>query len=194
MNVLAIDTSGSHLTVIILKGDEVFGECLSNCGLQHSVTLMPLIEKTLIDADLQINDIDAFACVTGPGSFTGIRIGVSTAKAFAHAFSKKVLPLTTFEVITYNKKSDKILALIDAKHDNYYAQLFNGVIANGAPTFSSFDSLLKYQSEYEFVYLTDCDLKNCLINAVKDKISNATFDIESLVPLYVRKSQAEESL
>ena len=194
MNILAIDTSANHLTVILLKGDKVFGESLKDCGLQHSVTLMPLIEKTLIEGGVKISEIDVFACVNGPGSFTGIRIGVSTVKAFAHAFSKKVLSLTSFDLIAYNKKGEKVLALIDAKHDNYYAQLYSGVQPIGSPVFSSYSELLKYKGEYEFVNFFDCDLKGGLISAVNDNLDKATFDIESLIPLYVRKSQAEESL
>ena len=90
MNYLAFDTSGSYLTVLAKgKGEKLVK--IEECTHSHSVILMPEIEKCLFEVGLKLEDIDLFACSVGPGSFTGIRIGVATAKAFAYALSKKVL-------------------------------------------------------------------------------------------------------
>lgn len=199
MTCLAIDTSGNHLTALIIKDGEVFGEFLSDINLKHSVTLMPEIEKLLNETGVLLNEIDVFCAVTGPGSFTGIRIGVSTVKALAYAFNKKVLEVTSFETIAYNSEESKVLAVIDAKHQNYYVCGFNNLEIEIKPCFVSLEELKSMCLGYT-VYSNGelsiphvvADLKYGIIKAVKNKLNLATFERESLVPLYVKKSQAEE--
>ncbi len=202
MNCLAVDTSGSHLTVVIVKGEEIFVKYIENCNLQHSIVLMPTIENLLLDADLTIENIDLFGCNLGPGSFTGIRIGVSTIKAFSYAFDKKVFGLTSFDVLAYNKKGGRNLAVIDARHGNYYVCGYDGLTAVTSPKFVNGEGLIELKSEFPNILTSsdieyknaNCDVKQGFINAVLGKISTATTEKESLVPLYVRKSQAEENL
>ena len=121
MNYLAIDTSGGYLTVAA-RGKK---SCLiyrEDVGLRHSVTLMDAVEECLGKAELPLGEVDVFACAVGPGSFTGIRIGVATAKAFAYANNAKVLAVTSFESLAYNAgKEGTKLVLIDAGHSYRYA-------------------------------------------------------------------------
>ncbi len=202
MNCLAVDTSGSHLTVVIIKGEEIFVKYIEDCGLQHSITLMPTIENLLIEAGLDIKDIDFFGASVGPGSFTGIRIGVSTVKAFSYAFNKKVFKVTSFDTLAYNKKGGRNLAVIDARHGNYYVCGYDGENAVTSPEFVNGEGLNNLKKEFPNILTSsdiefevkNCDLKQGFINAVLGKISTATTEKESLVPLYVRKSQAEENL
>ena len=202
MNCLAVDTSGSHLTVVILKGEEVFVNYIENCNLQHSIVLMPAIEQLLDQAGIEIKDIDCYGACVGPGSFTGIRIGVSTVKAFSYAFSKKVFSVTSFDILAYNKKGGRNLAVIDARHGNYYVCGYDGVNAVTAPEFVNNDGINGLKTDFPNILtstdvefeLKNCDVKQGFINAVLGKISTATTEKESLVPLYVRKSQAEENL
>ena len=121
MNYLAIDTSGKNLTVIIKKGQEVYKVHDENCGVNHSVELMPKVEELIKKANFDLKSADFFACVVGAGSFTGIRIGVSTVKALCFAYSKPCLSVTSFDTMAYNIKSGKVLTLIDAKHNGFYA-------------------------------------------------------------------------
>lgn len=201
MKCLAVDTSGEHLTVVYIDDNFIISEYSENVNLRHSITLMPSVESVLKKAGVSISDIDVFASVLGPGSFTGIRIGVSTMKAFSYANDKKVLPLTSFDVLAYNKENGKYLAVIDAKRDNYYVQGYDGKEVCLSPRFLCQDEVLKLSKEYEILSSIDtpfckanCSLEKGLISAVKSKLENATFDRETLIPLYVRKSQAEESL
>ena len=202
MNYLAIDTSGSHLTVIVIKNEQVFCEYLADSGLKHSTTLMPIIEQTLLKAGLEIKDIDVYSAVTGPGSFTGIRIGISTIKAFSYAFNKPVLNVTSFDVLAYNKRERKCLAVIDALHGNFYVQGFDGNDVCLSPRFIDSQQLNVLAKEYQIISSTEiegenaqiCDLKQGFINAVIGKKDDYSEDRESLVPLYVRKSQAEENV
>ncbi len=187
MNYLAIDTSSNYLTVALCYGGKYFGQT-SSCGLTHSATLNLEIERVLNEAGATLEEMDFFACVIGAGSFTGIRIGVSTVKAFSYAMDKPVLGVTSFAVLAYNTDRRNTLALIDARNNNFYAQLF----INGKPQTAEFISgdTLK-DADYKIVTASDCDLFKGLILAVEDNKDNLT-DRESLLPLYVKKSQAEE--
>ena len=82
MKILSIDTSSKICSVAVLDNKNVLKEENLNNGLTHSESLMPLIEQILIDTNLALKDINLIVCDLGPGSFTGIRIGVATAKAF----------------------------------------------------------------------------------------------------------------
>ena len=202
MKCLAIDTSGAHLTVAFIDGDKVNSTFIENCNLKHSVVLMPTVENLINSLGVSLNEVDVFACSVGPGSFTGIRIGVSAIKAFAYALSKKVLSVTSFDALAYNNRSGNNLAVIDARHNNFYVQKYEGVIAVGEPTFIDGNALKELENAGNAVitfddselYTKNADIRKGFIDAVLDKLNLATFDIESINPLYVRKSQAEESL
>lgn len=200
MNYLAIDTSSSYLTVACSFDGKRTYKYLPDCKLNHSVVLNQTIEDVLNESGKTLNDVDVFACVVGAGSFTGIRIGVSTIKAFSYALGKKVLGVTKFDVLAYNTDRRKTLTLIDAKNDNYYVQSFDKGVAS-KPSFEGIEQIKKLYKGYQVVadghidglFDGKSDFLNGLYNAVEDKIDQATFDRESLVPLYVKKSQAEEN-
>ena len=203
MNYLAIDTSGEYLTVIA-SGKKLAKSYVENCQLSHSVILMDEIEKCLKNAEIGLSDVGVVACAVGPGSFTGIRIGVATAKAFAYAQNLKVLPVTTFELLAYNIVSERNkCVLIDARHGNYYACVFdkdNKIVYE--PSFISVNDIAKISENCDIVSDKPIDGYNAKVAspsegfklAVESKLINATFDRETLIPLYVKKSQAEEEL
>ena len=201
MKYLAFDTSGTYLTTIA-KGEKTSVNHIRECTRSHSVILMEEIENRLSDANLTLADIDVVACSVGPGSFTGIRIGVSTVKAFSYAFSKKVFQVTSFDILAYDKKGGRNLAVIDARHDNYYVCGYDGERAVTSPEFVNAEGLFNLKKDFPIILTSsdlefqekNCDVKQGFINAVIGKISTATTEKESLVPLYVRKSQAEENL
>lgn len=120
MNFLAIDTSGKHLSVIACRGDRVVKRYLSDCALKHSVMLMEEIASALSEGGLTPRDCDFFAAVVGPGSFTGIRIGISTVKGLCFACKKPALGVTSFDCVAYSVKSP-LLAISDAGRGEFYA-------------------------------------------------------------------------
>ena len=83
MRILAFETSAKAASVALLEGDMLLGELYLNCGLTHSRTLLESAQRLLEITELTAKDIDAVACAAGPGSFTGVRIGVAAAKGFA---------------------------------------------------------------------------------------------------------------
>lgn len=200
MKYLAIDTSGTQLTVILYVDGKIYSEFDKNCGVNHSVALMPSVEKLCEKANVKTSQLDFFASVVGAGSFTGIRIGISTVKALAFAVNKPILKITSFDTIAYNIEKGKNLAVIDAGHDGYYVAGYenNKVVFN--PQYVDKETLLLLNKEYDFysgskiegVKTKVVSLEKGLIKAIEVKKDEISYNYEDLAPLYCRKSQAEE--
>lgn len=200
MNYLAIDTSNKNLTVVASYNGKTVYFNDDNCGVNHSVTLMPETEKLLQSINFNLKDADFIACVVGPGSFTGIRIGISTVKAMCFAFNLPFLAITSLDTLAYNKSAGKVMAVIDAGHNGFYACGYNGGKITVTPRYILKDELLSYKEEYAFL---SCDkiegidteivsVCNGLINAIAENSGKTNADLDELSPLYLRKSQAEE--
>lgn len=126
MKILAIDSSGAVASAAVLENGIVIGEYSINNKLTHSQKLMPMIDQLLKSLDLRPNDIDVFGCAIGPGSFTGLRIGISMVKGMAQALDKPVIGLPTLDGLAYNLAgfSGYICPLIDARNDNVYTSIY----------------------------------------------------------------------
>ena len=193
---LAIDTSSKYLTVLAVNGEKQILRYLSDCALKHSVVLMDEVDKALKEAGLAPEECDFFAAVTGPGSFTGIRIGISTVKGFAVATDKPLVSVTAFELLAYNIEDDNFYTVIDAAHSHYYACGFDRdkkVILN--PSYLSEEEVQKLGKLYGFEDLPlksyqKLEIEKCLYPAVIKKSACTSQRMEAL---YVRKSQAEEN-
>jgi tRNA threonylcarbamoyladenosine biosynthesis protein TsaB len=200
MNYLAIDTSGKNLTVIIKKGEETFLYNDKECGVSHSIELMPRVEELCEKANFDLRCADFFVAVVGAGSFTGIRIGVATVKALCFAYKKPCLSVTSFDTIAYNEKDGKVLAVIDAKHNGFYVCGYENGKVVFPPSYIMKEQLDEIKGDYKllsFSEIKDLDVlvvsvADGLIKAIEEKKSEINEDINSLEPLYVRKSQAEE--
>lgn len=125
MKVLSIETSGQICAVALTEDKNLIKELIIEDENTHSVKLMPLIDNLLKETNIKLSDIDLFSCDIGPGSFTGIRIGVSTIKAFIDVTNKKAVGITSLETLARNVEEDGLIcALIDAKNDNVYCRFF----------------------------------------------------------------------
>jgi tRNA threonylcarbamoyladenosine biosynthesis protein TsaB len=130
MKVLGIDTSTmTGGAALVSKNEGLIGEYVFNIRSTHSERVIPAIQAILSDAELNLSDIDAFSVVTGPGSFTGLRIGVATAKSFAYALNKSVIGVTTLEAFAWQYQffDGLICPLIDARREEVYTQFFAGL-------------------------------------------------------------------
>lgn len=123
MKLLAIDTSNKIASVAVFDNEICLGEKISDDQKTHSEKLLPIMDELLSELSLTIKDIDLFAVSVGPGSFTGIRIGVATIKGIAQALDKKVIGVTSLEGLIEMGNSDNACAIINAKHGNVYAQI-----------------------------------------------------------------------
>lgn len=196
-NFLAIDTSSRHLTVLVVKGAKAALRFLPDCALKHSVVLMGEVDKALKEAGLSPDECDFFSAVTGPGSFTGIRIGISTVKGFAVGTGKPLVSVTAFELLAYNVEDDNFYTVIDAAHSHYYVCGFDKdkkIILN--PCYMSEAEVEKLDArKYGFENLplsnySKLDIQSCLYPAVT---ANSAKKSKEMQALYVRKSQAEEN-
>ena len=125
MKILSVDTSSNICSIAILENDKLLYEKSINSGLTHSEKLMPMINEGFNSVSININDIDIFACSKGPGSFTGIRIGIATIKSFTDVFNKPSIGITSLESLAHNIKNEGIIcSLIDAKNNNIYGGIF----------------------------------------------------------------------
>lgn len=130
MKLLITDTSGPVCGVAVMDGDKVLSEMTCQNRNTHSVSLMPMVENCLERAGQALGDMDAIGVVTGPGSFTGIRIGVATVKALAHGSGKPCIGVDALEALAYGAGGELwqglILPLQDARAGQVYAALFRG--------------------------------------------------------------------
>lgn len=194
---LAVDTSSSYLTVLAVKGDKVVLRHLDDCAMRHSVILMDEIDKTMKEAELSPDECDFFAAVTGPGSFTGIRIGLSTVKGMCVACGREGVGVTSFDLIAYNVKGDGPFGVaIDAMRGRYYFCGYNADrTVKVAPCYLTGEEVEAFGLPlYGFETLglanyTRLNAGDCLFAAVEGARAKGG----ALEALYVRKSQAEEA-
>lgn len=130
MKILSIDTSSKNCSISISEITEstfnVIASKNNDDEKTHSQKLMPLIEEMFSQTNLTLDNIDLLACCVGPGSFTGIRIGVATIKAFADVKNIPVVGVTSLESLAYNISNNGfIIPIIDAKNNNIYSAIFS---------------------------------------------------------------------
>ncbi len=126
MRILAVDTSAVCASVAVTEDGKILSESSINTGLTHSRTLMPMIDSVLKNGEISLESIDLFACSVGPGSFTGIRIGVAAIKGLCDALEKKCVPVSTLEALAYNLtgRSCTAVSVMDARCNQVYCGIF----------------------------------------------------------------------
>ena len=190
MNILTIDVTSAKLVVACSKGEEIKFKISQESGKKHNALIMPYIEEILIEQNLDINDIDVFSCVVGPGSFTGIRIGIATMKALSFATNKKTIAINALEELAY-KKDGHFITAIDALHGNYYYAEFDNSFLNVKEMGCKDINEIKNKN-LEIVYKDkECDPYK-LIEITTIKANEGLY--QTLEPVYLRKSQAERDL
>ena len=217
MNILAIDTSNSNLLVSLKTTTNTYNSPKQTTS-KHLETLLPNIENLLESAGLKPNNIDIIGVVVGPGSFTGIRIGVATAKALMMCFKKiKCVAVNSLDLLAYNtiSKSNTIqdvICVIPSTLRKFYVGQFHGktrVAPDRIMETTELESLLesKQQKNIQVVIPAGCTLDCCkdalqleitcddIINFVeRAKIDNNFVTSNNLKPYYLGLSQAEIDL
>lgn len=224
MRILAIDTSSAVCTAVICEDDKLICECALNNKLTHSQTLMPMISSVFEQSEMKPADIDLFAAANGPGSFTGLRIGISTAKGLAHAAGKPCVGVNTLEALAYNLPYCPFIIspIMDARREQVYNAFYrieNGILKEiTAPRAIALSDCLGELEAYgeKVVFLGDGvpvfkqKIKDVLMDsalfapqnvnmqhaaAVAEAAKNKkTVGYNELLPVYLRKSQAEREL
>lgn len=217
MKILAIDTSSAICSTAILKNDIVIDENNLDNGRTHSENLMPLIDELLKRNNMNIKDIELLVCSVGPGSFTGIRIGVATIKPIAEILGVQVASVNSLEGLARNiENAETIVSMIDARNNQVYCGVFDKEYHQKEDLMADdinviIENLKKYE-KITFVGNGAILHKELLISNLKEcrfiennnqsasnfgKIGYQKFLIndlctaDTLVPIYLRKSQAE---
>ncbi|HHU43627.1 MAG: tRNA (adenosine(37)-N6)-threonylcarbamoyltransferase complex dimerization subunit type 1 TsaB [Bacillota bacterium] len=185
MNFLAIDTTMDCIAIAISYGEKKITKLINEGKKRHNTILLSAIENLLTDNDIKLEDMDAFGVVVGPGSFTGIRVGVAVINAMSMALKKPIIGMTALELAKINYPDEDILSLIDCRHQNYYAAYFKG---------ESVEYLALNQTELKDIpakkVLIEKPDPNLLYLTMNKKISQKDF-IKKAKPFYLKKSSAE---
>ena len=126
MNILAVDTAGKTAGVALLQDDRLRYECYLDAGMTHSETILPLIDTCLRLCGLTCADIDLFGVNAGPGSFTGLRIGLATVKGLAFPRETLCAPVSTLEALAAaHTGAGTVLCALDARRGQVYSAAFD---------------------------------------------------------------------
>jgi len=181
MITLFIDTSSSDVSIAIVLGQKIIASKIENIPNAHSVYTVSFLDEVIKMASIKIEDIDNILVVTGPGSFTGVRIGVTIAKTFAYLRKIKIIGVSSLKMLSLSCDYDNYcLSLIDANHDNYYVGLydkFNNEIVK--EHFSKKDDVLKIVAKYNPVIVSNGDINTDYLN-----VSKTNLDIVKIVSYY----------
>lgn len=217
MKILAIDTSSSICSVAILEDDKLIDKNELNDGKTHSENLMPLLDELLKRNSIDIKNIDLISCCVGPGSFTGIRIGVASIKPIAEVLNIKIASVMSLEALARNVEGkETIVSLIDARNNQVYCGIFdkeynkkeeyladdiNEIIAVlkkyenitfvGNGTVLHKELLMQNLRNVEFSGNNEQSAENIGKMGYKKYIENDLKTADTVVPVYLRKSQAE---
>lgn len=223
MRILAIECASVSASVAVTEDDRCLCSDFVKSGLTHSQTLMPMLEKMLMENSIDINSIDMFACTAGPGSFTGVRIGVSALKGLAEFNKKPCFCVSTLESICYPHRNfdGVVCAVMDARCNQVYTASFSGqnrLFDDEAILIEELGEKLKKLKKRiifagdgaELVYNKLKDTLDCCIadesvryptaESVaklafeKTQSGDKPFDAEKLLPVYLRLPQAQREL
>ena len=189
---LGIETANAPLSVAIVKDGKVLAEVVQNIKLTHSVGAMAAVEELIEKAGIQPKDIDAVAVSEGPGSYTGVRIGVSIAKTLAWTLKKPLVGVSSLQVLAANARlfNGIICPLFDARRQNVYAAAYEGVTLQPIieDTHDHIDGLLAQLKELNMPVLfigTDVDL-------YKTRIGEVLGEMAFVAPLAYHLPRASE--
>ena len=124
MKVLAFDTSSKAFSLAILEDKQLLAETTINIKKNHSITLMPAIDFLMTSLDLTPKDLDRIVVAEGPGSYTGLRIAVATAKTLAHTLDIELVGMSSLLALVPSQQQSLVVPLMDARRNNVYAGFY----------------------------------------------------------------------
>lgn len=204
MKYLFLDTASSHRVLALIDNNKIVYYLDENNGTDLSIKMVKIIEDAFKCVDFTINDIDKIFIGTGPGSFTGTRIGITIAKVLAWSLKIDIIPVSTLEMFaSTNNISEYSVPYIDARRDYFYTGIYdnnlNAVVTDTYISKSNLEVILKkyndktfisYTSEFEDTMIP----KPNILNIIKKHINDTPVNPHSIIPNYIKKTEAEEKL
>ena len=187
MNILAIDTSGRVMTAALANETALLGEVFINSAQNHSVILMPMVKQLLDSVNMTVSDLTHIACASGPGSFTGLRIGAATSKGLSFAADIPIIAVPTLDALAYNifDAHSIIVPIMDARQRQVYTAYYKR---------NAYNWDLMRLSDYRAISIEDLiqelfEFSNPIIflgdgaHVYKDEITNSSLGIKYIAPL-----------
>ena len=211
MKVLAFDTSSKALSLAILEDKQVLAETTINIKKNHSITLMPAIDFLMASLDLTPKDLDRIVVAEGPGSYTGLRIAVATAKTLAHTLNIELVGMSSLLALVPSQQEGLVVPLMDARRNNVYAGFYeneNPVLPEAHLSFAEVLEQVKDAEQVTFVgevgvfaeqiqeRLPQANYQETLPNAANLALWAWDKEVDSLhdfVPNYLKRVEAEEN-
>ncbi|WP_434398354.1 tRNA (adenosine(37)-N6)-threonylcarbamoyltransferase complex dimerization subunit type 1 TsaB [Streptococcus sp. KHUD_016] len=211
MKVLAFDTSSKALSLAILEDKQVLAETTINIKKNHSITLMPAIDFLMASLDWTPKDLDRIVVAEGPGSYTGLRIAVATAKTLAHTLNIELVGMSSLLALVPRQQEGLLVPLMDARRNNVYAGFYENAKPVMPEAHLSFAEVLEKVTDAEQVtfvgevgpfveqiqeQLPQASYQESLPNAANlalwawDKKADSLHDF---VPNYLKRVEAEEN-
>ena len=224
MKIAAIDSSSLSASIAIMDDNKLICESYINIGLTHSQKLMPLVDDAFAAINLSPSDIDLYVGVTGPGSFTGLRIGISTIKGIAQGLGKPVFGVNSLDTLAVNGSgfAGLIVPIMDARRNQVYTatytwendkpkrlndikgididELISKIAKSGKPALFTGDGLRLYADKLKeagFMVTTPINsMQKASSAAYLASMANQSdyLTAEQLLPYYLRKPQAQREL
>lgn len=211
MKILAFDTSSKALSVAILDDDTLLAETTLNIKKNHSLTLMPVIDFLMKSLDLQPSDLDRIVVAEGPGSYTGLRIAVATAKTLAHTLRIDLVGVSSLLTLVPADLTGLVIPIMDARRNNVYAGFYENGRAVHPEAHLSFDQVLEVAKTAENVTFVG-EVTN-FITQIKEALPSAHYQetlpdavqlgrlgavkepasLHDFVPNYLKRVEAEEN-
>ena len=211
MKVLAFDTSSKALSLAILEDKQVLAETTINIKKNHSITLMPAIDFLMASLDWTPKDLDRIVVAEGPGSYTGLRIAVATAKTLAHTLNIELVGMSSLLALVPYQQEGLFVPLMDARRNNVYAGFYENakpVMPEAHLSFERVIELIKGASQVTFVgevvpfveqiqaHLPRTNYKETLPNAANLALlawDKEAASLHDFVPNYLKRVEAEEN-
>ena len=216
MNILAFDTSTEKFSLAICKKDQIIYYCFRTLKNKYSKYLIPIIKDSLNKAKLKIEQINIISISTGPGSFTGIRLGIAAAKGLSMPYGIKVLGFSNMDLIMdsidHKIKKKNFLILMKGKKDDFYYQIFNSkkkkltklsFFSNyKLPNFKNYDDVMiignfnkKTENKFRSINKKNLFFKRKFFNAKNlinlSKINLFKKNVKKIEPIYVYEHYAK---
>lgn len=223
VRILAIDTSNQTLSIAVCENQKILGSYTATVKRNHSLTLMPAIDYLMSQLNLAPTAIDRFVVAEGPGSYTGLRLGVTTAKTLAYTLKKELVGISSLQTLAANcvGQTGLVVPLFDARRKNVYAGAYrfvDGVWQNELPDqhISLRELLEQLKNEPNLFFVGGdvekfteeiaqiiphgeiCDvpqwqIPNAAVLAALGSVAEPVENVHGFLPAYLKKVEAEEN-
>ena len=200
MKILFLDTSSFFVTISIVDNDKILYLYQEEIRDDMSSKIMPIISEGFDKLSITIKDIDKIMVVNGPGSFTGVRIGVTIAKVLAWSLKKDIITISSLEYLATTPFNTKyVIPMIDCRRGNVYAGIYDSNLRSiKEDCFCPYESLKEFFSESTIVSLDTFDNsirpKLDVLKIINKHINDTPINCHSVKPNYLKKTEAEERL